>query len=129
MQNTSIEVDGLHKSCDGQPALRGASFAVGGNGILGTAGRDGARRTTAVEILQGLRSRDGGHVAVLGFDPSRERERPRRLLRAQLQASELADRSRVGAALQLADRSRRMFPPAPAMYGTRPAQATFAWGG
>jgi ABC-type multidrug transport system ATPase subunit len=42
MQNTSIEVDGLHKSYHGQPVLSGVSFAVGGNGIFGIAGRNGA---------------------------------------------------------------------------------------
>jgi hypothetical protein len=87
MQNTSIEVNGLHKPYDGQPVLRGVSFAVGGNGIFG-----------------------------------------RPLLRAQLQASELADRLRVGAALRLADRRRSMFPPGAALYGTRHAQATLGWG-
>jgi ABC-2 type transport system ATP-binding protein len=127
MQNTSIEVDGLHKSYDGQPVPRGVWFAVGGNGIFGIAGRDGAGRTTTVEILQGLRSRDGGHVAVLGVDPARERERRRPLLGAQLQASELADRLRVGEALRLTDRRRSMFPRAPALYVMRHAQARLGW--
>jgi hypothetical protein len=78
--------------------------------------------------IQGLRRRDDGHVAGLGFDPARERERPRPLLRAQLQVSELADRLRVGAALRLADRRRSMFPPAAGLYGTRHAQPTLGWG-
>ena len=84
MRNTSIGVDGLHKSCDGQPVLLGASFAVGGNGIFGIAGRDGAGRATTVAILQGLRSCDGSDVAVVGLDKTRERERRRPLLAAQL---------------------------------------------
>ena len=56
MQNTSIEADALHKSCDGQPVLRGVSFAVGGHGIFGIAEGDGAGKTTTVEILQDARA-------------------------------------------------------------------------
>lgn len=127
MKNTSIEVDGLHKSYDGQPVLLGVSFAVGGNGIFGIAGRDSAGRATTVAILQGLRSRDGGHVAVLGLDPARECERRRPHLGAQLQTSVLVDRLRVGAALRLADRRCSMFPRAAALYGMRHARAKLGW--
>ena len=127
MRNTSIEVDGLQKSCDGQPKLLGVSFAVGGNEIFGIAGRDSAGRATTVAILQGLRSRDGGHVAVLGLHPARERERRRPHLGAQLQTSVLVDRLRVGETLRLADRPCSMFPRAAALYGIRHARATLGW--
>jgi ABC-type multidrug transport system ATPase subunit len=66
MQNTSIEVDRLHKSCDGQPVLLGVSFAAGVKRIFGIAGRDSAGRATTVKILQGLRSRDDGHAPRAG---------------------------------------------------------------
>jgi ABC-type multidrug transport system ATPase subunit len=127
MRNTSIGVDGLQKSCDGQPVLVGVSFAVGGNGIFGIARRDGAGRATTVAILQGLRSREGGDVAVLGLDPARERERRRPHLGGQLQTSVLVDRLRVGEALRMADRRCLMFPRAAALYGIRHARATLGW--
>ena len=122
MKNTSIEVDGLHKSCDAQPVLFGVSFGVGGSGIFGIAERDSAGRPTTVAILPGLRSRDGGHVAVLGLDPARERRRPD--LGAQLQTSVLVDGLRVGEPRRLADRRWSMFPPAAALRGMRHARAT-----
>jgi hypothetical protein len=83
------------------------------------------RRTAGASwrVVRGRRSRDGGHVAVLGVDPARERERRRLLLGAQLQASELADRLRVGEALRLADRRWSMFSLAAALYVMRRAQA------
>jgi ABC-type multidrug transport system ATPase subunit len=127
MQNTAIEVHDLCKAYGGQPVLRCVSFAVGGTRISGIAAPNGAVRTTTVEILQGLRNRDGGHVAVLGLDPARERERRRPLLGAQLQTSPLPDRLRVGKAVRLADRQRSMFPRAAALYGMRHAQATLGW--
>jgi ABC-2 type transport system ATP-binding protein len=101
MHDTAIEVQDLHRSYDGQPVLRGLSFAVGAGEIFGIAGRNGAGKTTTVEILQGLRSRDAGRVEVLGLDPARERARLRPLIGAQLQTSALPDRLRVGEALRL----------------------------
>ncbi len=101
MNSTAIEVQDLEKSYDGQPVLRGVSFAVGAGEIFGIAGRNGAGKTTTVEILQGLRRRDHGRVEVLGLDPSRERRQLRPLLGAQLQTSALPERLRAGEALQL----------------------------
>jgi ABC-2 type transport system ATP-binding protein len=101
MDDTAIEVHDLHKSYDGQPVLRGLSFAVGAGEIFGIAGRNGAGKTTTVEILQGLRRRDAGRFAVLGLDPERERTRLRGLVGAQLQTAALPDRLRVGEALRL----------------------------
>jgi ABC-2 type transport system ATP-binding protein len=101
MHNTAIEVHDLHKSYNGEPVLRGVSFAVRDGEIFGLAGRNGAGKTTTVEILQGLRARDSGRVSVLGFDPGAERRHLRPLLGAQLQTSALPDRLRVGEALRL----------------------------
>ncbi len=101
MQDTAIRVHDLHKTYDGQPVLRGVSFAVGTGEIFGIAGRNGAGKTTTVEILQGLRGRDSGAVEVLGFDPGRDRKALRPLLGSQLQTSALPDRLRVGEALRL----------------------------
>jgi len=127
MQCTAIEVHDLYMACEEPPVLLGVSFAVGGNGIFGIAGRDSAGRATTVAILPGLRSRDGGHVAVVGLHPARERERRRPHLGAQLQTSVLVDRLRVGEALRLADRPCSMFPRAAALYGIRHARATLGW--
>jgi ABC-2 type transport system ATP-binding protein len=95
MQNTAIEVHDLHKSYNDEPVLRGLSFTVAAGEIFGIAGRNGAGKTTTVEILQGLRTRDGGQVKVLGLDPARDRRRLRPLIGSQLQTSALPDRLRV----------------------------------
>ena len=124
MQCTAIEVHDLYKAGDGQPVLFGVSFAVGGNGMFGIAGRDSGGRATTVAILESLRSRDGGHVAVLGLDPARERERRRPHLGAQLHTSVLVDRLRVVEALPMANRRCSMSPRAAALYGMR---TTLGW--
>jgi ABC-2 type transport system ATP-binding protein len=99
--NTAIEIHNLQKSYNGRAVLRGLSFTVGAGEVFGIAGRNGAGKTTTIEILQGLRSRDGGRIEVLGLDPASERARLRPLLGAQLQTSALPDRLRVGEALRL----------------------------
>ncbi|MGH2852543.1 MAG: ABC transporter ATP-binding protein [Solirubrobacteraceae bacterium] len=101
MHTTAIEVSGLHKSYEGQPVLSGVSLTIGVGEIFGLTGRNGAGKTTLIEIVQGLRSRDGGRVEVLGLDPGRERARLRPLVGAQLQTSALPERLRVGEALRL----------------------------
>ena len=101
MRPVAIEVNDLHKSYGDRSVLAGVTFAVGQGEIFGIAGRNGAGKTTTVEILQGLRRRDAGGVAVLGFDPARERRRLSALVGAQLQTSALPDRLRVGEALRL----------------------------
>jgi ABC-2 type transport system ATP-binding protein len=101
MNGTAIEVSDLRKDYDGRPVLRGVDFSVADGEIFGIAGRNGAGKTTTVEIIQGLRSSDGGTVRVLGFDPARDRAALRPLIGAQLQTSALPDRLRVGEALQL----------------------------
>ncbi|OHV34195.1 MULTISPECIES: ABC transporter ATP-binding protein [Pseudofrankia] len=101
MSNVAIEVEDLRRAYGGQPVLRGLSFTVHTGEIFGLAGANGAGKTTTVEILQGLRRRDGGRVEVLGLDPDRDRSRLRPLLGSQLQASALPDRLRVGEALRL----------------------------
>ncbi len=97
----AITVDGVTKSYAGRPVLTGLSLQVGHGEIFGILGPNGTGKTTAVEILQGLRRRDGGSIRVLGLDPARDRSRLRHLLGAQLQSSELPERLKVGETLRL----------------------------
>ena len=100
----AIETEGLTKSYGDRSILDGLSLQVRHGEIFGILGPNGTGKTTAVEIIQGLRSRDGGTVRVLGLDPARERRAMRGILGAQLQSSELPDRLRVGEALRLFSR-------------------------
>ncbi|HEY8543777.1 MAG TPA: ABC transporter ATP-binding protein [Acidimicrobiales bacterium] len=97
----AVEVDGLVKTYGRTTVLDGLSFAVPQGEIFGLLGANGAGKTTAVEIVQGLRSRDAGEVRVLGLDPVADRPRLRHLVGSQLQSSALPDRLKVGEALRL----------------------------
>jgi ABC-2 type transport system ATP-binding protein len=66
----AIEVRDLEKSYGPVAAVRGLSFSVERGAVFGLLGPNGAGKTTTVEILEGYRSRSGGHVSVLGHDPA-----------------------------------------------------------
>ena len=64
-----IEVSSLKKNYGSLKAVDGISFAVNEGEVFGLLGPNGAGKTTTIEILEGLRERDGGDVKVLGLDP------------------------------------------------------------
>ena len=105
--DTVISVERLQRSYGEVPAVRDVTFSVTRGEILGILGPNGAGKTTTVECLQGLRSRDGGNVEVLGIDPAREPDRLRRRIGAQLQSAALPDRLRVGEAVAFFARLQR----------------------
>ena len=69
--NPAVSISSLTKSYGSKQVLRGLDLQVPTGGVLALLGPNGAGKTTTVEILQGLRRRDGGSVAVLGEDPQR----------------------------------------------------------
>ena len=65
----SVVVDSLRKSYGEIRAVDGVSFSVEDGEIFSLLGPNGAGKTTTIEILEGLRAKDGGEVKVLGLDP------------------------------------------------------------
>ena len=63
-------MEGLSKRYGALRAVRDMSFSVAEGEVFALLGPNGAGKTTTVEILEGFRSRDEGHVDVLGFDPA-----------------------------------------------------------
>jgi ABC-2 type transport system ATP-binding protein len=68
----TIEVSSLEKSYGSLKAVNGISFTVSEGEVFSLLGPNGAGKTTTIEILEGLRERDGGDVKVLGRDPWKE---------------------------------------------------------
>jgi ABC-2 type transport system ATP-binding protein len=67
-----IVVRDLRKRYGSLWALRGIDLEVEQGEVLTLLGPNGAGKTTTVEILEGIRRRTGGEVAVLGHDPARD---------------------------------------------------------
>ena len=90
-----IEISDLTKSYGSLQAVRGVSFAVAKGEIFGLLGPNGAGKTTTVEIIEGLRERDGGRVSVFGLDPSKAGPEIKSRTGVQLQQVALYPRLRV----------------------------------
>jgi ABC-2 type transport system ATP-binding protein len=85
--SAAIEVRGLTKSYGDVHAVQGIDLIVERGHIFALLGPNGAGKTTTVEILEGYRSRDGGSVTVLGFDPARQRRQLKSRIGIVLQSS------------------------------------------
>jgi len=68
----SVRVSRLRKSYGAVTALDGVSFEVRPGRIFAYLGPNGAGKTTTINVLCGLRPRDGGEVSVCGRDVARD---------------------------------------------------------
>ncbi|MET0133598.1 MAG: ABC transporter ATP-binding protein [Kibdelosporangium sp.] len=84
---TAIQVRGLCKSYQGNPAVAGIDLDIARGEVFALLGPNGAGKTTTVEILEGHRQRDGGEVQVLGQDPAHGDRRWRARLGMVLQTA------------------------------------------
>src|ERR1700729_250505 len=96
-----IQVENLIKNYGDVEAVRGVSFTVEEGEVFGLLGPNGAGKTTTVEILEGLRTLDGGRVSVCGLDPQRDSEKLKNEIGAALQSTSLPDKLKVFEALKL----------------------------
>lgn len=101
MTETVIEVRNLHKEYGPKVAVDDVSFTVSDGEIFGILGPNGAGKTTTVECVEGLRPADGGTISVLGLDPRRDRAELTQQLGAQLQESQLPEKTKVSEVLDL----------------------------
>ena len=85
----SVHVRGLTKHYGSFQAVKGIAFEIHPGEVFGLLGPNGAGKTTTVEILEGLRPRDGGDVSVLGVDPGRDSRRLKDRIGVCLQATNL----------------------------------------
>jgi len=96
-----IEIEGLKKSYGDVHAVRGVDFHVHAGEVFGLLGPNGAGKTTTIEILEGLRSRSGGRVSVLDFDPEVETMQVKERIGVCLQSTRLQEKIKVREAIEL----------------------------
>jgi len=96
-----VQVQDLRKNYGPVEALCGVSFEVREGEVFGLLGPNGAGKTTTVEILEGLRTPDGGSVRVCGLDPQRSGAAFKQEIGAVLQSTALPEKLQVGEALEL----------------------------
>lgn len=85
--NPIIEVRNLVKNYGSFQAVKGLSFDVYEGEIFGLLGPNGAGKSTTLEIIETLREKSGGTVAVAGFDLDRDPNEIKKIIGVQLQTS------------------------------------------
>ena len=82
-----IEVKGLVKRYGNLTAVNSISFDVRKGEIFGLLGENGAGKTTALEIIEGIRKPSEGEVTVLGHNVLHESKAMKQRIGVQLQSS------------------------------------------
>ncbi|MGI8992574.1 MAG: ATP-binding cassette domain-containing protein [Bryobacteraceae bacterium] len=100
-ESNDISVHGLQKKYGDFEAVKGIDFDVRSGEVFGLLGPNGAGKTTTVEILEGLRGRTSGDVAVLGYDPDRQKRQLKDRIGVCLQATNLPEKITVQESLDL----------------------------
>jgi ABC-2 type transport system ATP-binding protein len=97
----AVEVEGLVKRYGDLVAVDGVTFGVEPGEVFALLGPNGAGKTTTVEVLEGLRRRDGGHVRVLDCDPTSDAKKLTPLVGAMPQTGELYNGLKTEEAVRL----------------------------
>lgn len=87
--NYAVEARHLVKKYKSKTAVADLSLSIAEGETFGVLGTNGAGKTTAVEMIAGLRRPDSGQVRILGLDPFTDRARVRQVLGVQLQEAYL----------------------------------------
>lgn len=108
MDNSSplaIEVTGLRRTygsgADAYEAVRGIDLAVATGTVHALLGVNGAGKTSALDVIEGLAPASGGDVRVLGLDPVADRVEVRRRTGVLLQRSGFVGDLTVSETLQM----------------------------
>ncbi|MGV0431310.1 ABC transporter ATP-binding protein [Corynebacterium sp. 20_84] len=75
--NHAIEVRNLRRDYGGYTAVDGMSLCIAPGEMYGLLGTNGAGKTSALEVMEGLAAPSAGEVRVLGMDPVADRARVR----------------------------------------------------
>jgi ABC-2 type transport system ATP-binding protein len=102
-----IRVRGLVKRYGDVHAVDGIDFEVAPGEVFGLLGPNGAGKTTTVEILEGLRSPDGGEAFVLGVDVAKGADSLKPRIGVSLQTAALYPKLTV---IEVIDLFRSFYP-------------------
>jgi ABC-2 type transport system ATP-binding protein len=110
-----IQVQNLTKSYGDVRAVQGIDFEVAAGEIFAMLGPNGAGKSTTVEILEGLRPRDGGDVSVLGIDPATDPHRLKSKIGVVLQHTVFPNKIKVTEVIELYGQLYKVKPDAKAL--------------
>jgi ABC-2 type transport system ATP-binding protein len=108
---SALHVRGLLKRYHDLVAVNGIDLDVRAGECFGLLGPNGAGKTTTIEICEGLTTRDGGDLEVLGLRWERDARELRQRLGIQLQETQLSDKLTVLETVELFRSFFRQGPP------------------
>lgn len=86
-----IDVHGLTKRYGDQTVVKGIDFSVKKGEIFGILGPNGAGKTTTLEMLEALRTIDGGTAVIDGIDVAKHPKKIKDIIGIQLQSTNFYD--------------------------------------
>lgn len=86
-----IDVHGLTKRYGDQTVVKGIDFSVEKGEIFGILGPNGAGKTTTLEMLEALRTIDGGTAVIDGVDVAKHPKKIKGIIGIQLQSTNFYD--------------------------------------
>src|SRR5664279_143349 len=101
MAETILKVTNLKKVYDDKPAVDGISFEVKKGEIFGILGPNGAGKTTTLEMIETLRSIDGGKVTVDGLNVAERPNEVKRIIGVQPQTASFQDKQKLSEIIEM----------------------------
>lgn len=96
-----VTVSNLQKRYGKKCAVNGISFDVKKGEIFGILGPNGAGKTTTLEMMEALRTIDGGSVIINGVDVSKDPYKVRQVIGVQPQTPAFQDKTKLSELIQL----------------------------
>lgn len=90
-----LKVKDLRKVYDDKPAVDGISFEVRKGEIFGILGPNGAGKTTTLEMIETMRTIDGGSISVNGIDVAENPNAVKQIIGVQPQTPAFQDKQRL----------------------------------
>lgn len=100
-EDVILEVKNLSKAYDGLKAVKGISFSVKRGEIFGILGPNGAGKTTTLEMIETLRTIDGGSATIDGVDVAENPYEIRKLIGVQPQTPGFQDKTKLTEIIQM----------------------------
>ncbi len=101
MSKAILEVKNLQKSYGDQKAVDGISFSVKKGEIFGILGPNGAGKTTTLEMIETLRTIDGGSARIDGIDVAANPYKIRGIIGVQPQTPGFQDKTKLSELIQM----------------------------
>ncbi len=95
MKNIILKISHLTKSYNNQPVVNDVSFEVYKGEIFGILGPNGAGKTTLLEMIETIRSIDGGHITINNLDVATQVDAVKRIIGVQPQTAAFQDKQKI----------------------------------